>query len=159
MQAGLFGVLAVGLGALSVWPAYRALPSDAAVIKLSFSHSADRREACAKLTPEEMARLPINMRMRTDCRRDRWPVYVELWLDGRKAYSHSLPPAGLQHDGPSTIYQRVPVPAGVHHVDVRLRDTGRTDGYDAAAARDIELSAGQSFVVDFDNAGRQFTFR
>ena len=159
LQATAFALVALLIGAFSVWPRYRQIASDAGVVKLSFSHSAGRREPCAKLSPGELAKLPINMRVRTDCRRDRWPVSVELRLDGRLLYAGNERPAGLQHDGPSSLFRQFAVPAGPHLLDVRMRDSGRTDGYDAEATRAVQLSAGQSLVVDFDNATGSFAFR
>jgi ferredoxin/coenzyme F420-reducing hydrogenase delta subunit len=158
-QAGLYAALALAIGALSSWPQYRQLAPDAAVVKLSFSHAAPLREACASLTPQEMAKLPINMRVRTDCRRDRWPVTVELVLDGRPIYQGTHRPAGLHDDGPATIYRRFAVPAGTHELRVRMRDSGRREGYDYAAARTVSLRPGQSFVVDFDATAGAFHLR
>ena len=158
-QAGLYLLCALTIGALSCWPQYRQLAPDAAVVKLSFIHAAPLREPCAILTPAEMARLPINMRVRTDCRRDRWPVTVELALDGRLLYRGTHRPAGLNEDGPSTVYRRFTVPAGPHALSVRMRDTGRGEGYDFQAARAVSLRPGQSFVVDFDATAADFRLR
>lgn len=158
VQSGSYAALAAILGTFSAWPAYRPLPADAAVVTLSFSHAGARREPCAQLTEEEKARLPINMRMQTHCRRDRWPVAIEIWIDGRRLYSGVERAAGLQHDGPSAIYRRFEVRAGTHSVDVRMRDSGRTEGYDAHSTRDVSLSPGQNFVIDFDANGNHFIF-
>ena len=158
-QAGLYAAFALVIGALSCWPQYRQLAPDAAVVKLGFSHAAPLREACAVLTPQEMAKLPINMRVRTDCRRARWPVTVQLILDGRPLYQGTHRPAGLQDDGPATVYRRFAVPSGVHALSVRMRDTGRREGYDFEAERTVGLRPGQSFVVDFDTAAGGFRLR
>ena len=157
-QASLYALSAIAIGAFSCWPQYEQLAPNTAVIKLSFSHAAPRREACAQLTPAELARLPINMRVRTDCPRDRWPVTVDLALDGRPLYHGTHRPAGLHDDGPSTIFRRFAVPSGPHALTVRMRDTGRTTGYDYEASREVILRSGQSFVVDFASAGTGFTF-
>ena len=157
MQGCAYAASAAALGAFSVWPGYRPLPPDTAVITLSFSHAGARREPCVQLTAEEMARLPINMRMQTHCRRDRWPVAIELWIDGQRLYSGLERPAGLHQDGPSAIYRRFPVSAGMHSVDVRMRDSGRTEGYDARSVRDVRLVPGQNFAIDFDATGKRFT--
>ncbi len=158
-QAGVYTVSALLIGTVSCWPNYRQLEPDAAVVKLSFSHAAQRVEACAQLTTAELARLPINMRVRTNCRRDRWPVTVDLVFDGKLLYHGTHLAAGLQNDGPSTIYRRFAVPAGPHALTVRIRDTGRTSGYDYEASRGITLRPGRSFVIDFASAGTGFTFR
>jgi hypothetical protein len=157
-QVALYAILALLVGAYSCWPEYRQLAPGAAVVKLSFSHAAQRVEECAKLTPEELARLPINMRARTNCRRDRWPVTVDLVFDGKLLYHGTHRPAGLHEDGPSTIYRRFAVPAGPHALTVRIRDTGRTTGYDYEASRNVRLQPGQSFVIDFASAGTGFIF-
>jgi hypothetical protein len=157
-QAGVYGLVALAIGAFSCWPQYRQLAPDAAVVKLSFSHAAQRVEPCARLTPAELAKLPINMRLRMNCRRDRWPVTVDLVLDGTLLYHGTHRPAGLHDDGPSTIYRRFAVPAGPHALPVRIRDTGRTAGYDYEASRDVRLSPAESFVIDFASAGDRFIF-
>ena len=158
-QAGLCAAFALLIGALSCWPQYRQLGPDQAVVKLSFSHAAALREPCAKLTPAEMVRLPINMRARTNCRRDRWPVAVELILDGRLLYSGTHRAAGLHDDGPSTVYRRFAVSTGPHALTVRMRDTGSSDRYDYQATRQLSLKPAQSFVIDFDSAVDGFSFR
>ena len=157
-QGLLYAVAALAIGAFSCWPEYRQLAPDAALVKLSFSHAAQRREPCAQLSAAESARLPINMRLRTGCSRDRWPVTVELVVDGRLLYRGTHRPAGLHADGPSTIYRRFAVAAGRHALTVRIRDTGRAVGYDYEASRDLSLRPGQSFVVEFASAGTGFTF-
>jgi ferredoxin len=155
-QAGVYALLAVLLGALSCWPPYRQLAADTAVVKLSFSHAAERVEDCRPLSASETAGLPISMRVRTGCRRDRWPVTIELVLDGRLLYHGTHRAAGLHDDGPSTIYRRFAVPAGAHRLTVRMRDTGRASGYDHESSRDVTLRAGESFVVEFASAGNGF---
>ena len=158
-QAAVYALLALALGALSAWPAYRQLEAGAAVLKLSFSHAAALRQPCAKLTPAEMARLPINMRVRTGCPRARWPVSVDLILDGRLLYHGTHRAAGLNQDGPSTVYRRFVIPAGRHTLHIGLRESGRRDGYDYQATREVELTPAQSFVVDFEPAGGGFSLR
>jgi ferredoxin/coenzyme F420-reducing hydrogenase delta subunit len=158
-QAAAYAAVALLVGAFSSWPQYRQLAADAAVVKLSFSHAAPLREPCATLTADEMARLPINMRRRTDCRRDRWPVTVDLVLDGRLMYHGTHRAAGLHDDGPATIYRRFAVPAGAHTLTVRMADQGHGDRYDYEASRGIRLLPGQSFVIDFDSASSGFSFR
>jgi ferredoxin/coenzyme F420-reducing hydrogenase delta subunit len=158
-QVAVYALIALALGALSAWPNYHQLGEADAVLKLSFSHAAAPRQPCAKLTAAEMLRLPINMRVRTDCRRERWPVTVDLMLDGRLLYHGTHRAAGLHEDGPSTIYRRFVVPAGHHDLRIGLRDTGRSAGYDYEASREITLAPAQSFVVDFASAGGGFEFR
>lgn len=140
-------------------PAYTHFPPDQAMIKLSFSHGAERRGECRKLSPEEIAKMPPNMRRPTECPRERLPVQVELSVDGQKLYQASLPPSGLSGDGPSRAYQRFTMSPGPHRLQVRLRDTARVEGWDFEREADIDLRPSQNFVIDFRNESGGFIFR
>ena len=160
--AGQFVVVAAlfaGAASLADRPMYRQTPRDTGIVVLTFVHGADRRAQCRQLTPEEIARLPRNMRRTEECPRRRQPVYVELDVDGHNLYRASLPPTGIAGDGPSRIYQRFVLPAGPHDVAVRMRDTPRTAGFDHARAERVALAADQMLVVDFRAESGEFVFR
>lgn len=148
-QVLVLTLVTAGVAALADWPAYRQIPAGTAVVKLSFTHGASREADCRRRTPEELAKMPANMRKPLDCQRSRRSVYVELDLDGRTIYHASLAPSGLSSDGPSRVYQRFVVPAGAHAVAVRMRDTARTEGFDHTKSGAVTLAAEQNFVIDF----------
>jgi hypothetical protein len=148
--------LTAGAAVLSAWPAYRAIPEGAAVVKLSFSHGGER--SCRQLTAEELANLPPNMRRREICDRRRPPVYVELDIDGGRAFAAALPPSGLAGDGPSRVYESFLLPAGTHDIALRLRDTASGQGFRYAAERRVTLAPGQSLAIDFAPEAGGFTF-
>lgn len=148
-QAIAYALFAVVVGYFSNAPAYKYQDPENAQIKVSFSHAGHRKEECRQLTPEEIAKLPPNMRRPTDCPRARWPVDLEVVLDEQVLYRGVHTPTGLWDDGPSTIYQRFSVPTGTHRLSVRLRDSGRTEGYDYAQTAEVELQPRQNFVVGF----------
>jgi hypothetical protein len=151
----LFAAVAV----LSDRPGYRQIPAGSAVMMLTFVHSADRRGECRRLSPEEIAKLPPNMRRVQDCPRVRRPIYVELDLDGRNIYSANLPPTGIAGDGPSRVYQRFVLPASGHDVAVRMRDTARAEGFDHERHGRIDLAPDQLFVIDYRPESGEFIFR
>lgn len=157
-QALAYLLFAAVLGVFSAAPSYTYLEPDRALIKLSFSHAAQRKGECRRLTPEEIAALPPNMRRTQDCPRERLPVLVELVLDGRVVARELLPPAGLHGDGASAVYRRFPVTTGRHRLVARLRDSDRTEGFDYESAAEIELAPGQNFVVDFRSETGGFIF-
>lgn len=134
---------------LSFNPEYRQIPADAAVVKLSFSHGSDRSASCRKRTPEELNKLPPNMRRPLDCPRERGPVYSELFIDSAAVFAASLAPSGISRDGPSRVYQRFVVPAGKHVLLARMRDTPRVEGFDHSTEKTVELAPGQSLAIDF----------
>lgn len=141
--------MTAGTAALSDRPRHRLIPEGSGVVTLTFTHGAERRAECRRLTPDEIARLPPNMRRPADCPRGRLPVLVELEFDGHLVYGAALPPAGLAGDGPSHVYRRFVLPAGSHDIAVRLRDTARAEGFDHARRERIALAPGQHLVIDF----------
>jgi hypothetical protein len=157
-QLVVIAALFAGVATLADWPAYRQTPPDTGIVVLTFVHGAARGE-CRRRTPEELAKMPLNMRRVEDCPRGRQPVYVELDVDGRNLYRASLPPAGIAGDGPSRVYQRFVLPAGSHDLAVRMRDTPRTDGFDHARAERVGLAADQMLVIDFRAERGEFVFR
>lgn len=148
-QGMVYVLFAAVIGYFSDSPAYTHLPADMAVVKLSFGHSGAHTSECRRLSADEIAALPPNMRRPLDCPRGRVPVVVEVTLDGNPLYAASLQPAGLSGDGLSRVYKRFIVPPGPHRIVARLRDTTRADGFDYETVRDIELHPLQNLVIDF----------
>ncbi len=157
-QLAAYVALAAFIGYFATRPTYAYLAPDEALLKLSFSHAGKPLKPCRRYTPEELARLPFNQRKPTTCERGRWPVTVELDLDGKPLYRGTHEPAGLWDDGPSSAYARFLVPAGRHRLDARLRDDGSKQGFDYTASQVVDLAAGQNFVVDFSAADGGFLF-
>jgi hypothetical protein len=159
---GQFVVVAVLFASVAVfadWPVYRQTPRGSAVAILTFVHGADRRAECRRLTPEEIAKLPPNMRRAQDCPRGRRPVYVELDIGDQVAYRASLAPTGIAGDGPSRAYQRFVLPVGQYDLAVRMRDTARTEGFDYEREEKITLGPDQMFVIDFRSEPAGFVLR
>ncbi|MCC6948398.1 MAG: hypothetical protein IT539_11580 [Bradyrhizobiaceae bacterium] len=158
-QIAVFIAVFAGVAALSDWPSYHQIPPQSAVVKLSFTHVADRVAACRERTKEELEKLPPNMRNPLECSRRRGAVYVELDIDGRTVYRGSLQPSGLSGDGPARVYERFVVPVGAHGIAVRMRDTGRSEGFDHAKSGEVVLASNQNFVIDFRREANGFVFQ
>lgn len=149
-QALLYALFALIIGYFSSSPPYRHLPSDQALIKLSFSHQGRLIAECRQRTPEELAKLAPNMRAPLDCQRERSPVTVEIDLDGAPAYRHVARPSGLSKDGASTVYHRFAVPSGEHRIAIRLNDDTRAAGFNYRREEMVTLQPGRVLVIDFD---------
>lgn len=159
---GQFAVILLlfsAVAAFANWPIYRQIPQGSAVIVVTFVHGADRKAECRRLSAEEIAKLPPNMRKVQDCPRGRRPIYVELDLSGRDLLRATLPPTGIAGDGHSRIYRRFVVPAGQYEVAARMRDTPRTEGFDHQRKETVTLAPDQMFVVDFRAESGGFIFR
>jgi hypothetical protein len=156
-QALLYVPLMAIIGYFSTSPAYHHLAPGQALIRLSISHAAQRKAECRERTPEELAKLSPNMRAPLDCPRERAPVTVELDLDGQRVVQAVAPPSGLTRDGASTIYRRLPVTAGTHHIVARLKDHVGGD-FNYVREAELELLPGRVLVIDFHAAKGGFEF-
>ena len=151
-QACLYALFAAAVGWFSSRPTYQHLAPDQALLKLSFSHPGQLRAECRERSAAELARLPPNMRQTLDCPRERSPVTVEIALDGQVLARRVAQPAGLSHDGPSTLYARFLVPAGERHLAVHVNDSVRVSGFNHVREQTVQFVPGRIVVVDFDPA-------
>ena len=132
-------------------PSIRILAEEEAVITIAFGHAGDLREPCRKLSYEEMARLPPNMRKPEDCPRERSPVIIEASLDGNVIYNKSLQPPGLFNDGGVNVYFSGKIPAGNHHFEIKMDDSVREDGFNHIFEQEINIKPAQILLVNFDS--------
>jgi hypothetical protein len=158
-QAVFYGAIAALIGYFASRPAYEQFPPDKAQIKLSLTHGAARKEACRRLTAQEIAKLPRKERRVSDCSGERLPVHVEILVDDEVLYAAALPPTGLAGDGPSRAYEKLVVPAGRHEIVARLRDSNRAEGFDFEGTARLELAPQQNLAIDFQPEAGGFLFR
>ncbi|MEO8102099.1 MAG: hypothetical protein ABI790_06205 [Betaproteobacteria bacterium] len=157
LQALAYAAFAALIGYFSNRPAYRQLADDEAVVKLSFSHSAQLRQACRERGEAELAKLAPNMRTKLDCPRERSAVAVELDMDDKPLYRINTPPSGLHKDGAATVYRRLAIPAGRHQFRARLAD-GPDGKFTFRHEAGIDLAPGQVLIVDFLTGSGGFVF-
>lgn len=157
-QAVTYAWFAAVIGYLSSSPPYTFADAQTARIKLSVSHPGQRKVECRKRSPRELAELPANMRAPRDCPRQRWPVHLEMELDGEVVFSQESRPKGLSGDGPSIFYQAFQVPSGAHRITLRLREKGES-GFDHEIIRRVNLAPGRSLAITFDALKGGFNIR
>ena len=159
LQAVFYALFAWVIAYFASAPAYRYSSPEMASIKLSLVHTTERAKPCVKLTPEQIAELAANMRRAESCERERLPLAVELDVDGQTIVRATEMPAGLWNDGAASVYRRLEVPAGIHTIAVKIRDSARTDGWDFSGSTTADLRAGRYFTVTFKSETREFLFR
>lgn len=147
-QVVLYGAFAAFIGYFATNPRYQHLPADHALVKLSLAHFGDRE--CRKRTPEELQKLPPNMRAPMECPRERSPLTIELEMDGKPMYQGTIQPTGLSKDGISTVYRRFELPAGEHRIAVRMNDNVREPGFKYVKEDTVTLKPAQVLVIDFN---------
>lgn len=148
-QVLLYAAFAAFVGVFSVWPAYRHLDPDQALLRLSFKHAGKFATDCRERTAEELARMPPQLRTAQDCQRERSPVRIRVELDGRALYDESFAPAGLRRDGAASGYHRLPIAAGGHVIRVQVNDDVRVSGFNYERQARVDLRPGQVVLVDF----------
>lgn len=157
-MALVLGGLAGATGFLATQPAWHQLGQQQAVIRLSIRHATAPKLACKPLTPQELAELKPNMRRQVGCPRERWPLYVELERNGEILYRGTHQPSGLWDDGAATVFESFPVPAGPQQIVVRMRDSGRKQGFDEMQSGTVDLKPEQNFVIEF-HSNQGFSWR
>ena len=137
---------------------YQHLEPGLAVVKLSFVHAGERKEACRVRSAEELAKLAPNMRAAQDCPRERSDVRVRVEMDGKEIYDVTAHASGLRRDLPSSVYRRLEVPAGRHRFRARMADDAQgAFRHEREAA--LELAEGRVLVIDFIGGQGGFQFR
>lgn len=149
-QVFLYGLYALVIGVFATWPPYHPIGADQALIKISVSRLGQPVGECRRLTEEELAQLPPNMRDPVQCPRERSPLTMEVDVGGANVLKRVVQPTGLSKDGAASIYERVVVPAGKQQIDVRFNDDIRPGAETYQRSAEIELAPGQVVVVDFD---------
>jgi hypothetical protein len=147
-QAVLYALFAAFIGYCSTAPRYRTLDAGEALLRLSFKHTGKLVADCRQRSPEELARLPANMRAELECPRERSPVRVRIELDDELLHDRSYPPAGLSRDGAATGYWRMALPAGRHRVSVQVNDDVRRPDFTFARRAELDIRPGQAVLID-----------
>jgi hypothetical protein len=149
-QAAFYALFAIVIGYFSTSPPYRYIERDHGLLRLSFKHPGKFLADCRKRTPEELAKLPAQLRSEMDCARERSPVRVRVELDGQTLYDETFPPAGLSRDGASSGYRRMPISAGSHTLRMQLNDDARAQGFQFDRTARVEVLPGQVVLIDFN---------
>lgn len=147
-QIILYGAFAAFIGYFATEPKYHQIPDDIALVKLSMSHLGGRE--CRKRTPEELAKMPPNMRAPLDCPRGRSDIKLLVELDGKPVFETVMHPTGLSRDGISTVYKRFELKAGTYQLAVKMNDNLINPGFNFVKEEQITLKPAQVMVIDFN---------
>jgi len=146
------------IGYFSNSPAFTHVPSNQALIKLTFTHAGQRLIPFKDTrTKADFAKLPPQLRAIKHSRA-RSSLRVELEMDGQIIYHEIISPRGLSHDLPSPIYRRFTVPAGKHLFRVRMADDIRREGFNYFGEKTVELAPLHTMIIDFNNIRKEFIF-
>lgn len=147
-QIILYGAFAAFIGYFATSPTYRQIPEDVSLIKLSMSHLGGRE--CRKRTPEELEKMPRNMRAPLDCPRGRSDIKIVVELDDKPFFETLLHPTGLSRDGISTVYKRFELKSGTYKLSVKMNDNLVTPDFKYTKEAQVTLKPAQVLVIDFN---------
>jgi hypothetical protein len=151
LQAFNYSVFMALIWYFATEPPIRILADDEAMITIAFAHAGDLREACRKLTSEELQELAPNMRKLEECPRERSPVLIEVLLNEQRIYQQTFEPPGLFHDGSIDVYYRAKIPAGEHHFEIKMDDSVRKQGFNHTLEQDISIDPAHILLIEFDS--------
>ena len=142
----------------SINPPYHQLEDNQAVIVLSFTHATKLREACRKLSQQELMKLAPNMRLATDCPRERSPMVLELYLDDKLLTKTTVEPTGFHKDQGVNVFKRIKVNAGQHTLRLWMNDNINIKSPTYRYEQIVALKPEQQLLIDFNaNSGGFFT--
>ncbi len=135
-------------------PCYRTLAEDMAELKIAVRHAGKTIGACTPVAAGVYTPLPGDKQRPEICPRERSPLQLELLLDGKTLYRATVPASGLHNDGVSSIYRRFAIPAGSHHLQLRMNDDVAQTDYPWVLEQEVELRPAQVMVASFKEGFR-----
>jgi len=163
----LLFALAVGLGtaaatqAMGLSVALGAFLAGLIISESDYAHEALARQT-GHLTPRlwvaELEKLPRHMRPQGGEGRGGGPrrdTVLRVTLDGRRLLERVYRPGGVRHDGPTFVYEELPLSPGVHRLEATLAEASRSPASGGAAsagerrlAADVEVRPEQVLLLE-----------
>ncbi len=154
-QAVLYALFFLPLAYFSHAPIYRHVEEGMAVLKVAVRHPGKVIGECTVVAGGGSGMRPSAMTQSVEvCPRERSPLQLELIMDGETLYSAQVPPPGLHNDGTSSVYQRFEIPAGPHHLQIKMNDDVNVKGYTWQLEQEITLQPAQVMVASFKDGFR-----
>jgi hypothetical protein len=149
-QAALYALFFVPLAYFSREPIYSNLEEGMAVLKVAVRHPGVIVGECTVAGSTGHGMRPSTMTQSIEvCPRERSPLKLKLTLDGEVLYDAIVAPSGLHDDGISSMYQRFEIPVGQHHLQIRMNDDVKVEGFNWQLEQDISLKPAQVLVASF----------
>ena len=127
-----------GLAALSRAP-QQVHPTDAGLLRLSWSGQPERIEVCREVPEAELANLPRHMRQAVVCEGRSATYQLTVVQDGETLLEGPVWGGGVRHDRPVYLYREFAADPGSHHLIVRFtrldEPAARDAPPDSASAR------------------------
>lgn len=135
---------------------------DVAVLKLAFQYTGQRvieydeigsLKAQAKAYRETMKKsgnVKMNLKSKQSSTRERFPVEIELYLNGEKIHAREYQPSGRQRDAVSVIYDVFEIKPGKYDVKVHMLDSKKEGTVPYLFEDSVEFKQREVKVITFD---------
>ncbi len=153
-QALLYALFFLPIAWLTHQPTHTHLEPGMAELKIAVRHAGKIIGQCGTDNSAPEVLLPEHVTRPEICPRERSPLQLELLLDGETLYRATVAPSGLHNDGVSSMYRRFRVPAGRHHLALRMNDDAAREGATWELVAPIELAPAQVLVATFKEGFR-----
>lgn len=137
-------------------------PDDSA-LKVAFKHTGKRKVDCdenALIKREgeryrrqlkESKQVKMNIAGLANCPRERFPVILEITLDGEKILDKAYSPTGLKKDMASYVYEEFIIKPGGHKFVAKLFDSGHKDAPDFVYEDSFNIGRRDIKLIRFDD--------
>lgn len=153
-QAVLYAAFFLPIVYITHLPVHRHLAEGMAELKIAVRHAGKTIGECTPVVAGNYTALPGDKQRPEICPRERSPLQLELVMDGETLYRATAEASGLHSDGVASIYRRFTVPAGRHHLQLRMGDDVTVEGPTWALEQDVDLRPAQVMVASFKDGFR-----
>lgn len=137
------------LVALSRVP-YTAVRSGDAELRLAWRYRSERVRQCRTRSAEELAKLPVHMRLAQDCERRVRPYLLDVVVDGKPAAADTVRAAGAQADRPLVVFRRIALAPGRHQARVTFAPLGDTTAAPLVLETPLTLAPRRVALITLD---------
>jgi len=137
-------------------PAHATLPAPAQ-IRLAINHSGKLVAASSNLSAEVLAKLPPNVDPAQVLGGERFPVQIQLLVDGAPVLERNYRPRGLRREGSVYGLEDWWVQPGEHHLAINLMDDGAT--WRTVFSDTMTIAPGASQILYFVHDQDKFVVR
>jgi hypothetical protein len=139
-----------------------------AIVRFAWRARGERVRDCWRLTPEELAKLPVHMRQEEVCEGRVLPYRLAVDLDDSTAVNQVIHGAGAREDRPLYVFQDLSVRPGVHRVSVRFTLEGQPQEHEETRLATpprltldtaLSLAPRQVLLVTYDEEREQLVVR
>lgn len=147
-QISIAAVFGIGFLLLSRMPFHMSSSHESALI-VTFRSAASASEVCRPATADELAKMLPHMRREKICERSRPQTRMRINIDGTERLNKLYKPLGLNSDGVTVAFENIGLNAGLHEVEILMKDTLDGPEWDHSFQQKIEFVKNRRYLVEF----------